>query len=114
MTSRTRLVHGDNPETPDVVEPNYLRGTGTNRITNLNPADGTVINVTEGCNKSTSAPFLFPTSPERREAPEGSGRSATSTRPGEDYPAEWAICREQNVAFIYTRPCLAGRTGGES
>ncbi len=59
VTSRTRLVHGDNPETP-VVEPYYLRGTGTNRITNLNPADGTVINVTEGCNKSTSAPFLFP------------------------------------------------------
>ncbi len=60
VTSRTRLVHGDNPATSDVVEPYYLRGTGTNRITNLDPADGTVINVTEGCNKSTSAPFLFP------------------------------------------------------
>lgn len=59
VTSRTRLVHGDNPDTTDVVEPYYLRGEGTNRITNLNPADGSVIGVTEGCNKSTSAPMLF-------------------------------------------------------
>jgi hypothetical protein len=58
VTSRTRLVHGDNPETPG-VEPYFLRGEGTNRITNLNPVDGSVINVTEGCNKSTSAPILF-------------------------------------------------------
>jgi hypothetical protein len=41
------------------VEPYYLKGTGTNRITNLNPADGSVINVIEGCNESTSAPVLF-------------------------------------------------------
>jgi hypothetical protein len=60
VTSRSRLVRGDNPATPDVIEPYYLRATGTNRITNLNPDDGTVINVTEGCNRATSAPFLFP------------------------------------------------------
>ena len=59
VTSRPRLIHGDNPDTPDVVEPYYLKGSGTNRITNLNPADGSVINVTEGCNQSTSAPLLF-------------------------------------------------------
>jgi len=60
VTVRARLVRGDNPATPDVIEPYYLRGTGTNRITNLDPDDGTVINVTEGCNRATSAPFLFP------------------------------------------------------
>ena len=58
VTSRPRLIHGDNPDTP-AVEPYYLKGEGTNRITNLNPADGSVINVTEGCNQSTSAPMLF-------------------------------------------------------
>ncbi len=58
VTSRTTLVDGDNPDTPN-LEPYYLKGTGTNRITNLNPADGSVINVTEGCNESTSAPVLF-------------------------------------------------------
>jgi hypothetical protein len=59
VTSRATLVRGDNPATPD-VEPYYLRATGTNTITNLNPDDGTVINVTEGCSRGTSAPFLFP------------------------------------------------------
>jgi hypothetical protein len=58
VTSRPTLVDGDNPDTPN-VEPYYLKGTGTNRITNLNPADGSVINVIEGCNESTSAPVLF-------------------------------------------------------
>ncbi len=59
VTGRLRLIQGDNPETPDVVEPYYLRGSGTNKITNLNPVDGSVINVTEGCNRVTSTPFLF-------------------------------------------------------
>ena len=59
VTSHPRLIHGDYPETPGLVEPYYLSGDGTNKITNLNPVDGTVINVTEGCNKATSAPFLF-------------------------------------------------------
>ena len=40
-------------------EPYYLKGEGTNTITNLNPVDGTVINVTEGCNDATSRPILF-------------------------------------------------------
>jgi len=58
VTSPATLVDGDNPDTPN-LEPYYLKGTGTNRITNLNPADGSVINVIEGCNESTSAPVLF-------------------------------------------------------
>ena len=54
------LIDGDNPETPDVVEPYYLSGSGgTNKITNLNPVDGTVINVAMGCNEATSRPLLF-------------------------------------------------------
>ena len=59
VTSQPVLIPGDNPDTPDFVEPYYLSGDGTNKITNLNPVDGTVISVTEGCNKATSAPFFF-------------------------------------------------------
>lgn len=59
VTTHPKLIRGDNPETTGVVEPYYLSGDGTNRTTNLNPVDGTVINVTEGCSKATSAPFLF-------------------------------------------------------
>jgi hypothetical protein len=59
ITTHPRLIQGDNPETPDVVEPYYLSGEGTNKVTNINPVDGTVINVTEGCNKATSRPVLF-------------------------------------------------------
>jgi hypothetical protein len=59
VTGRLRLIQGDNPDTPDFVEPYYLRGNGTNKITNLNPVDGSVIGVTEGCNTATAAPFLF-------------------------------------------------------
>jgi len=59
VTTHPSLIKGDNPETPDVLEPYYLSGEGTNRITNLNPVDGTVINVTEGCNEATSRPVLF-------------------------------------------------------
>jgi hypothetical protein len=58
VTTNPELIKGDNPETPD-VEPYYLSGEGTNKITNLNPADGSVINVTEGCNEATSHPILF-------------------------------------------------------
>ena len=59
VTGDLRLIRGDNPDTPD-VEPYYLRGDGTNKITNLNPVDGSVISVLpEGCNKVTSVPFLF-------------------------------------------------------
>lgn len=59
VTSLPTLIQGDNPETPDVVEPYYLSGDGTNRITNINPVDGSVVNVTEGCNEATSRPVLF-------------------------------------------------------
>jgi hypothetical protein len=59
VTSHPMLIQGDNPDTPDFVEPYYLSGDGTNKVTSLNPIDGTVISVTEGCNKATSAPFLF-------------------------------------------------------
>jgi hypothetical protein len=59
VTTRPSLIKGDNPETPDVLEPYYLSGDGTNRITNLDPVDGTVIDVTEGCNEATSRPILF-------------------------------------------------------
>jgi hypothetical protein len=54
------LITGDNPETPDIVEPYYLSlEGGTNRVTNINPADGSVINVIEGCNEAISRPVLF-------------------------------------------------------
>jgi hypothetical protein len=59
VTTRPRLIDGDNPETPDVVEPYYLSGEGTSEVTNINPADGTVINVIEGCNEASSRPLLF-------------------------------------------------------
>ena len=59
VTSRPTLIKGDNPETTDFVEPYYLSGDGTNKVTNLNPVDGTVINVFRGCNKATSRPILF-------------------------------------------------------
>jgi hypothetical protein len=59
VTSHPSLIKGDNPETPDVLEPYYLSGEGTNKITNINPVNGAVINVTEGCNKATSRPILF-------------------------------------------------------
>jgi hypothetical protein len=59
VTTHPSLIKGDNPDTPDVVEPYYLSGEGTNKITNLNPDDGTVISVTEGCNEATSRPVLF-------------------------------------------------------
>jgi hypothetical protein len=59
VAGHLQLIQGDNPETPDFVEPYYVSGEGTNKITNLNPVDGTVISVTEGCNTVTLAPFLF-------------------------------------------------------
>jgi filamentous hemagglutinin family protein len=36
-----------------------LSGNGTNKITIVNPVDGTVIGVTEGCNEATSRRFSF-------------------------------------------------------
>jgi hypothetical protein len=60
VTGHPRLIKGDNPETPDVLEPYYLSAKGnTNRITNLDPVDGTVIEVIEGCSEATQRPILF-------------------------------------------------------
>ena len=36
-----------------------LSGSGTNTITVINPDDGTVVNVTRGCNEATSRRFTF-------------------------------------------------------
>jgi hypothetical protein len=47
VTSHPSLINGE------------LNGSGTARITNVNPDDGTVINVIEVCNVATSRPFLF-------------------------------------------------------
>ena len=58
VESHPRLIQGDNPETDDVVEPYYLSGEGTNRVTNFDLVNGTVT-VTHGCNEATSRPFFF-------------------------------------------------------
>jgi hypothetical protein len=58
VTTNPELIRGDNPDTPD-VEPYYLSGEGAVKTTNINPIEGTVINVTEGCNEATSRPILF-------------------------------------------------------
>lgn len=52
------LTQGDDPTTT-AVEPYHLAGWGTNRITNVDPASGAVVSVTEGCNHATSRPVLF-------------------------------------------------------
>lgn len=58
VSTQPTLIVGDNPQTAE-VEPYYLAGFGTNRITNLDPATGAVISVTQGCNYATSRPVLF-------------------------------------------------------
>ena len=59
VPTHPQAFNGDNPETLDVVEPYYLSGPGTGRVTTLNPVDGSVISVTEGCNEATSRPILL-------------------------------------------------------
>jgi hypothetical protein len=59
VNTQARLIEGDNLATPDVLEPYYLSGSGTNRITILNPVDGSVINVIYGCSEATGRPFFF-------------------------------------------------------
>lgn len=59
VSSSQDLMRGDNPDTVDIIEPYYLSGDGTSKITNLNPVDGSVIDVTEGCNEAISRPMLF-------------------------------------------------------
>ncbi|HSV46081.1 MAG TPA: hypothetical protein VLJ58_09845, partial [Ramlibacter sp.] len=38
VLTQPTLFRGDNPGTPDIAEPYYLSGDGTNRITNYDPA----------------------------------------------------------------------------
>ena len=47
VTTNPSLINGE------------LTGTGTNKITNLNPVDGSVLNVIEGCNEATPRRFSF-------------------------------------------------------
>jgi len=56
-----KIIQGDNPDTPEVEEPYYLGGGegNTNKITNLDPDNGTVIDVIEGCSEGTGRPILF-------------------------------------------------------
>jgi hypothetical protein len=58
VTTHSSLIHGDNPDTLDVLEPYYLSVEGTTEITNINPDDGTVIEVIEGCSEATLRPVL--------------------------------------------------------
>ena len=78
VESHPKLIQGDNPATPDVVEPYYLSGEGTNRITNLNPVNGLVINVTHGCNEATSRPIFFEDLSEDYDGREGTGTASPS------------------------------------
>lgn len=59
VSSVPALELGDNPATPDVIEPYYLSGWGTNRITNIDPATGAVTSVLQGCNYAASRPMLI-------------------------------------------------------
>ena len=58
VTTSPTLTQGDDPTTT-VVEPYYLAGWGTNKITHVDPVSGAVLSVTEGCNYATSRPVLF-------------------------------------------------------
>lgn len=58
VTTTPTLTQGDDPTTT-VVEPYYLAGWGTNKVTNVDPVSGSVVSVTEGCNYVASRPVLF-------------------------------------------------------
>jgi hypothetical protein len=58
VNSNPTLTQGDNPNTA-AVEPYYLAGWGTNKITNLDPASGAVLSIVPGCNYATSRPMLL-------------------------------------------------------
>lgn len=58
VTSNPTLTPGDDPTTVP-VERVHLAGWGTNKITNLDPATGAVVSVTQGCNYATSRPLRF-------------------------------------------------------
>jgi len=59
VTSFPHLIHGDNPATPDVIEPYYLSGDGNNLVTNIDPVTGVSTALPRGCNEATSRPVLF-------------------------------------------------------
>jgi len=58
VTTAPTWTRGDDPSTT-FVEPYFLSGWGTNKITNMDPVTGAVISVSEGCNHATSRPMLF-------------------------------------------------------
>jgi len=58
VTTTPTLTRGDDPTTT-TVEPYYLAGWGTNKITSVDPVSGAVVSVAEGCNYATSRPVLF-------------------------------------------------------
>jgi hypothetical protein len=58
VNSNVTLTQGDDPNTA-AVEPYYLAGWGTNKITNLDPASGAVLSIVPGCNYATSRPMLL-------------------------------------------------------
>ena len=58
VTSEATLTFGDNPATTE-VEPYFLSGWGTNKITNLDPVTGAITGVMHGCNYAASRPMLF-------------------------------------------------------
>jgi len=58
VNSNPTLTQGDDPNTV-AVEPYYLAGWGTNKMTNLDPVSGAVLSIVQGCNYATSRPMLL-------------------------------------------------------
>ena len=58
VTTNPTLTKGDDPNTA-AVEPYYLAGWGTNKLTNLDPVSGAVLSIVQGCNYATSRPMML-------------------------------------------------------
>jgi len=58
VTTNPTWTKGDDPNTA-AVEPYYLAGWGTNKLTNLDPVSGAVLSIVQGCNYATSRPMLL-------------------------------------------------------
>jgi hypothetical protein len=58
VTTKPTLTQGDDPATT-VLEPYFLSGWGTVKVTNVDPSTGAVMSVAEGCNHATSRPMLL-------------------------------------------------------
>ena len=58
VNTNPTLTQGDDPNTA-AVEPYYLAGWGTNKLTNLDPVTGAVLSIVQGCNYATSRPMLL-------------------------------------------------------